>query len=249
MIKYRHFNNENTILENELLDRRESERNNRRFINLNQNQNEIMENSTHDQNQHERDINESGIEILHHQIQENHHHSLVSPVNDNQVDLTNQSTEQIIEVEDSDLEIEDPSISLHVNTPVRHALNTFGNYIFDIYQSSAYYLPSQYSPSRNRFQYMTEYYRRMVHLIEESSKQEAASEETIEHLCVVCISFHFFDIKDIFFSVDWCPICLEDYLDNMVTTVLPCKISFQSIFYRWSSFSFMLYTILVTNKS
>ena len=191
MIKYRHFNNENTILENELLDRRESERNNRRFINLNQNQNEIMENSTHDQNQHERDINESGIEILHHQIQENHHHSLVSPVNDNQVDLTNQSTEQIIEVEDSDLEIEDPSISLHVNTPVQHALNTFGNYIFDIYQSSAYYLPSQYSPSRNRFQYMTEYYRRMVHLIEESSKQEAASEETIEHLCVVCISFQF----------------------------------------------------------
>ena len=59
MIKYRHFNNENTILENELLDRRESERNNRRFNHSNQNQHEIIENITHDQNQHERNINES----------------------------------------------------------------------------------------------------------------------------------------------------------------------------------------------
>lgn len=191
IIMYRHFNNENNNMENELFDRRESERNNRRFNHSNQNQNEIIENNTHDQNQHERNISESGIELLHHQFQEDHHHSLLSPVHDNQVDLTTNSSEQIIEVEDSDLEMEDPSLSLHVNTPVRRALNSFGNFIFDIYQSSAYYLPSQYSPSRNRFQYMSEYYRRMVHLIEESNKQEAASEETIEHLCVVCISFLF----------------------------------------------------------
>ena len=89
--------------------------------------------------------------------------------------------EDIIEVDD----LVDERHEIQVNTPVHNALNSFGNFIFDIYQSSAYYMPTNHSPLRNRFQYMNEYYRRMVQLIQSSTKQEAASEDTIKKLCVV----------------------------------------------------------------
>lgn len=88
--------------------------------------------------------------------------------------------EDIVEVDDT-VEEED----LNPNTPVHNALNSFGSFIFDIYQSSSYYIPTNHSRIRTRFQYMNEYYRRMIQLIESSTKQEAASEETIKNLCVV----------------------------------------------------------------
>lgn len=91
--------------------------------------------------------------------------------------------EDIVEVDDN---VEEEY--LNPNTPVHNALNSFGSFIFDIYQSSAYYIPTNHSRIRTRFQYMNEYYRRMIQLIESSTKQEAASEETIQNLCVVCFA-------------------------------------------------------------
>ncbi|KAK8832557.1 hypothetical protein WA577_004818 [Blastocystis sp. JDR] len=93
----------------------------------------------------------------------------------------------------------------------RNVIHSFGNFIYDIYEASSYGQPLTHNPPLNRLQYMQEYYRRMVQLLEASQRMEPASEETIRNLCI-----------NVYVSIDWCPICLEDYLGNCVTTLLPC---------------------------
>lgn len=69
----------------------------------------------------------------------------------------------------------------HVERNVTHS---FGNFIYDIYEASSYGQPLTHNPPLNRLQYMQEYYRRMVQLLEASQRMEPASEETIRNLCI-----------------------------------------------------------------
>lgn len=71
----------------------------------------------------------------------------------------------------------------------QNAIHTFGNFIYDIYEASSYGQPLTRNPPLNRLQYMQEYYRRMVQLLEAAQRMEPASEETIQNLCIVSLFF------------------------------------------------------------
>ena len=76
----------------------------------------------------------------------------------------------------------------------RNVIHSFGNFIYDIYQSSSYGQPYSPTPQLNRMQYMQEYYRRMIQLLESSQRMEPATEETLRNLCIVVL-FRFFDCR------------------------------------------------------
>ena len=79
-------------------------------------------------------------------------------------------------------EVEDPDSN---STHIEAASSSFGNFMFDIYQSASFSSPAQLTSQRNRFQYIQEYYRRMIQLLESSRKQVPASDEAINSLVIV----------------------------------------------------------------
>ena len=81
-------------------------------------------------------------------------------------------------------EVEDPDAG---TTQIEAASSSFGNFMFDIYQSASFSSPVQLTSQRNRFQYIQEYYRRMIQLLESSKKQVPASDEAINSLVIVFI--------------------------------------------------------------
>lgn len=81
-------------------------------------------------------------------------------------------------------EVEDPDA-----THIEATSSNFGNFMFDIYQSASFSSPVQVSSQRNRFQYIQEYYRRMIQLLESSKKQVPASDEAINSLVIVIFYF------------------------------------------------------------
>lgn len=81
-------------------------------------------------------------------------------------------------------EVEDPDANA---THIEAASSNFGNFMFDIYQSASFSSPAQVTSQRNRFQYIQEYYRRMIQLLESSKKQVPASDEAINSLVIVFV--------------------------------------------------------------
>mgnify|MGYP004519660231 FL=1 len=81
-------------------------------------------------------------------------------------------------------EVEDPDAN---TTHIEAASSNFGNFMFDIYQSASFSSPAQVTSQRNRFQYIQEYYRRMIQLLESSKKQVPASDEAINSLVIVFV--------------------------------------------------------------
>lgn len=62
---------------------------------------------------------------------------------------------------------------------------TFSSFMFDVYQSASFYVPNIVVQQRSRLQYVQEYYRRMITLLESSKKQIPASEEALSSLVIV----------------------------------------------------------------
>ena len=99
-------------------------------------------------------------------------------VNENNEPGGNEAEEVITPVDE---EGEAPSLE-------RNVIHSFGNFIYDIYQSSSYGQPYSHNLQLNRMQYMQEYYRRMIQLLESSQRMEPATEETLRSLCIVVFS-------------------------------------------------------------
>lgn len=70
--------------------------------------------------------------------------------------------------------------SVTVNSPIAN----FGSFMYDIYQSASFAPPMQRS-NQNRMQYVYDYYRRMVNLLQSTQKPVPASEEVLSSLLIV----------------------------------------------------------------
>ena len=83
----------------------------------------------------------------------------------------------LVEVEDEEL----GSSSQQMSSSAR----SFSTFMFDVYQSASFSVPDVAVQQRSRLQYIQEYYRRMIHLLESSKKQIPASEEALSSLVIV----------------------------------------------------------------
>lgn len=115
-------------------------------------------------------------------IEESESEEAVETQDPNSVPLTpheevDPANTDLVEVDDEEL----GTSSREMNSSAR----SFSTFMFDIYQSASFSVPNPVVQQRSRLQYIQEYYRRMIHLLESSKKQIPASEETLSSLVIV----------------------------------------------------------------
>ena len=95
-----------------------------------------------------------------------------------------QTEEQQNSVQDSVIEEVEDDDQGNIIEVVSSPISGFGSFMYDIYQSAAY-APLPRRDSQSRVQYVYDYYRRMINLIQSAQKPVPASKEALSSLLIV----------------------------------------------------------------
>lgn len=122
---------------------------------------------------------EEGIaEVVEEEVEEQERQSIPLPIE-----------EQHNSVQDSVIEEVEDDEQGNIVEVVSNPISGFGSFMYDIYQSAAY-APLPRRDSQSRVQYVYDYYRRMINLIQSAQKPVPASEEALSSLLIViCYSY------------------------------------------------------------